>query len=516
MPPSRLVRVVALFTFCLLCVARPVSAEPSFEITSDTAIKTGVKKTLQVDEVFQCLAACLEEESFECKSADYKPDTKRCRLSDGTGSPAAEVGTDYFLVTDDGNPRGRGKCSPGHVKSGALCYKPCPAGYVGRGPVCWEKCPKGYKNDGATCRKPVEIVKRDSKGRGAGKPLGCASNEEKDGALCYPRCKAGYNGVGPVCWEQCPNGYVNDGATCRDKGHVFGKKSYGRGVGKVAKKNCSGSCEKDAGLWYPKCRDGYNGRGPVCWQTCPSGYKNDGATCRRPVKIEAKKSYGRGAGRALHACAAGWEKDGGLCYPACPTGYAGVGPVCWKTCPSGFKTDGATCRKPGKIIAKKTTTRGAGHLPRANLRRIFYRYIRDHRNVNLPRAKPLRQSEKTFLSTFFPEAVIDDVRILEWDRRTGFGNYKAGATTYDNLIIVKKGHRTNELLKHELVHVCQYKKLGVEKFAHAYADQYIDSGYNDSRMAFEQDAYGYADRTEHIQQYLGADNTRGSIYATCK
>src|SRR5690606_8515055 len=149
----------------------------------------GVKKTLQVDEVFQCLAACLEEESFECKSADYKPDTKRCRLSDGTGSPAAEMGTDYFLVTDDGNPRGRGKCSPGHVRSGALCYKPCPAGYVGRGPVCWEKCPKGYKNDGATCRKPVEIVKRDSKGRGAGKPLGCASNEEKDGALCYPRCK---------------------------------------------------------------------------------------------------------------------------------------------------------------------------------------------------------------------------------------------------------------------------------------------------------------------------------------
>ncbi len=29
----------------------------------------------------------------------------------------------------------------------------------------------------------------------------CDENEEKDGALCYPKCISGYKGVGPVCWE---------------------------------------------------------------------------------------------------------------------------------------------------------------------------------------------------------------------------------------------------------------------------------------------------------------------------
>ena len=37
------------------------------------------------------------------------------------------------------------------------------------------------------------------------------------GALCYPPCKAGYNGNGPVCWQQCPAGKVEcGGALCVD------------------------------------------------------------------------------------------------------------------------------------------------------------------------------------------------------------------------------------------------------------------------------------------------------------
>ncbi len=212
------------------------------------------------------------------------------------------------------------------------------------------KCPSGYKNDGATCREDVKITSRPSYGRGVGKPMGCASSEERDGALCYPKCKEGYNGVGPVCWQKCPSGYKNDGATCRKPGDIFGKKSYGRGVGKVFKSRCSGDCEKDAGLWYKKCKEGYNGRGPVCWQKCPSGYKNDGATCRKPVDIFGKKSYGRGVGKALHTCGSGKEKDAGLCYTQCKKGYNGVGPVCWGSCPAGTRNDGATCRKPAHIF----------------------------------------------------------------------------------------------------------------------------------------------------------------------
>ena len=38
-------------------------------------------------------------------------------------------------------------------------------------------------------------------GRGVGVPIStCPDDKEKDGALCYPLCRDGYDGVGPVCW----------------------------------------------------------------------------------------------------------------------------------------------------------------------------------------------------------------------------------------------------------------------------------------------------------------------------
>lgn len=58
--------------------------------------------------------------------------------------------------------------------------------------------------------------------------------------------------------------------------------------------SCAGNEEEQAGLCYDRCIGGYNGVGPVCWsenvnigvgqlKECPSGWKNDGLTCREPV-----------------------------------------------------------------------------------------------------------------------------------------------------------------------------------------------------------------------------------------
>jgi len=109
--------------------------------------------------------------------------------------------------------RGAGKvlttCPPDQDKNGALCYPRCRKGYRGVGPVCW-KFPKSYT-------------------RGAGHPLGCASGLEKSGALCYPKCSAGYHGIGPVCWGSCPAGYAKCGALC-----LQGKSCAGT-IGKMAK-----------------------------------------------------------------------------------------------------------------------------------------------------------------------------------------------------------------------------------------------------------------------------------------
>jgi hypothetical protein len=165
---------------------------------------------------------------------------------------------------------------------------------------------------------------------GVGKVPICAPDHDKDAGLCYSKCPAGYNGVGPVCWKPCPEGYKDDGATCRKDVHIIKKDSYGRGVGKV--KKIDGG-EKDAGLWYKACNAGYDGKGPVCWKICPEGYKNDGATCRKDAHIFSQESKGRGVGTVPKTCPSNIPHfQAGLCYKTCPSGYKGYGPVCWKYC----------------------------------------------------------------------------------------------------------------------------------------------------------------------------------------
>jgi hypothetical protein len=164
------------------------------------------------------------------------------------------------------------------------------------------------------------ICWRQSQGRGVGTPLDSCREGEKDGALCYPHCPAGYNGVGPVCWESCPSGWRDDGVSCWVDAHIKGSDNSA----------CPG--HDKCGLTFAK----------GC-SKCPEGYKNDGCTCRRDAQNFTKKSRGRTAGRELD-CAPGKEKDAGLCYNSCSAGSTGVGPVCWQQCGGAYPHPcGAAC-----------------------------------------------------------------------------------------------------------------------------------------------------------------------------
>lgn len=185
------------------------------------------------------------------------------------------------------------KCAKGFHMEVGLCYTPCQDGDKGILLLCYKPCPEGYADDGLLCRKNASIIAKKSYGRGVGKVPGCSSSEERDAGLCYKNCREGYNGVGPVCWGACKDGYKNHPASCYK--HIFSwyfKKSYGRGVGRVGN-SCKSDSEKQAGLCYKKCSNGYTGLGPVCWFKCPDGYKDDGAICRKDLKVVAKKSYRR-------------------------------------------------------------------------------------------------------------------------------------------------------------------------------------------------------------------------------
>ena len=227
------------------------------------------------------------------------------------------------------------------------------------------------RDDGTSCWL-------DAYGRGVGVLPGCASDEEKDGALCYPKCKAGYNGIGPVCWQKdCP----------ADKPKKHGLICY---------EDCA-QREGGNGGWF-------NGSLFECG-ACNGGWSRDatGLGCKRgsswkpawPYRSGRKQqgfgSYGRGVGKPLRVCSgSNSDKDAGLCYKPCKPGFKGVGPmchpnagagikktvfqrqycgpsstrpnenrelvagVCWDKCMVGDRDDGALCAPAGGAGIKKT------------------------------------------------------------------------------------------------------------------------------------------------------------------
>jgi hypothetical protein len=61
---------------------------------------------------------------------------------------------------------------------------------------------------------------------------GCAFDEEREGDICYPRCKSNYVGDGDECVEVCPSNSQDYGNKCLMGPAVVLKKYYSRGVGR--------------------------------------------------------------------------------------------------------------------------------------------------------------------------------------------------------------------------------------------------------------------------------------------
>lgn len=105
----------------------------------------------------------------------------------------------------------------------------------------------------------------------SGQSCVCPEGKVYQAGLCYTPCKTGWDGEGPVCWKRCASGFTDTGFFCHREGSIV-------------------SANTSKCPWYNKC-----GLGDDC-STCPSGYENDGCTCRRDPYIYAQESYGRGAG----------------------------------------------------------------------------------------------------------------------------------------------------------------------------------------------------------------------------
>ena len=119
------------------------------------------------------------------------------------------------------------------------------------------------------------------------------------------------------------------------------------------------------------------------------------------------------------------------------------------------------------------------------------RYIIRHRNRLASRSIGLSETEKSQLRGYFPAATLDRVRIAVFDplpvaelpfagivRRIGFDFpcvALTAAITFDHVIACREP-MTPSLLFHELVHVVQYRLLGVRIFSGHYIHGFLNSG----------------------------------------
>ena len=117
-------------------------------------------------------------------------------------------------------------------------------------------------------------------------------------------------------------------------------------------------------------------------------------------------------------------------------------------------------------------------------------YISAQREKYAPRAVPLSTQQRTPLEPFFAREVIDSVRVLVLEgervpnpdfypmlRGLGFNNLPdqsaMGAITFCDVVVSHESF-SNGLLFHELVHVEQYRQLGISRLAELYVRGFLN------------------------------------------
>jgi len=142
-------------------------------------------------------------------------------------------------------------------------------------------------------------------------------------------------------------------------------------------------------------------------------------------------------------------------------------------------------------------------------------YIRQQRNWLDRSADPLAQTAREFMQAYFPSGVLESVRVKIANplpipdplftravRRLGFDFPRPSLTqaiTFDH-IIVSKERLDASVLFHELVHVVQFRLLGIRAFAHEYIRGFLQARDYFS-IPLEQCAYDLQFRFEAGQAF---------------
>jgi hypothetical protein len=135
---------------------------------------------------------------------------------------------------------------------------------------------------------------------------------------------------------------------------------------------------------------------------------------------------------------------------------------------------------------------------------LVAQYIEHQRGRFAPRAVPLSTQQHAAMSDFFTQALLASTRLLVLRRERvanpdfypmlrnlGFDNLPdqsaMAAITFSD-VVVSHGPFSNTLLFHELVHVEQYKQLGIPRFSELYVRGFLSGGSYEA-IPLEMNAY---------------------------
>ena len=159
---------------------------------------------------------------------------------------------------------------------------------------------------------------------------------------------------------------------------------------------------------------------------------------------------------------------------------------------------------------------------------LLAQYIRSQQVRHAARAMPLSREQKGAMAGFFLPQLIDDTRLLVLRgervanpefypmlRDLGFDNLPDQSTmaaiTFSDQV-VSHVHFSNALLFHELVHVEQYRQLGIPRFAELYVLGFVNGGSYEA-IPLEVNAYALEGRYEnnHAQHFSVAEEVAAWI-----
>jgi hypothetical protein len=140
----------------------------------------------------------------------------------------------------------------------------------------------------------------------------------------------------------------------------------------------------------------------------------------------------------------------------------------------------------------------------AQVSSLVAQYIAAQRGMYAPRAIPISDQQKAAMTGFFPPPLLEDTRLLILQkervanpdfypmlRDLGFNNLPDQSTmaaiTFSD-VVVFHGPFLDGVLFHELVHVEQYRQLGIPRFAELYVLGFLNGGSYDA-IPLEVNAY---------------------------